>query len=374
MKLKFNFKVEMSPTDSKSSITNITSITTEEGTKYAMPEEFKHINAHKKLQESDIYAKVKAKLKRRHDEVSVWVVLTKELQQTYMDEGGNIEFEGQLLDEIQEDEERKGTEKTDLAKIVEKLIESSQKQTEEKNLKHIADKFIIEKFNSKNSNARQWLEMYEKECLRFKIDTDRLKIEILRFFLSESCQNWYTSRIIKDNSENNWGTWRENFLESFANKGWSTRIHAHLYRYQEGSLLDYAMKKERLMLEINKSIDQDTLIDIIALGLPEFIRKKIDRDQIKNITDLFNEIRKCEDLMYKKNNTTTRNSKLDFKKKNLEKKPCKTCEYLNKGVRYHPEEKCWFKIKENEKEKNKTGVIGSNTVLEVDLNTEAKNE
>lgn len=208
--------------------------------------------------------------------------------------------------------------------------------------------------------------MYEKECSRFKIDTDKLKIEIMRFFLSESCQNWYTSRIIQDNSEYNWETWRENFLESFAKKGWSTRIYAHSYRHQEGSLLDYAMKKERLLLEINKSIDQDTLTDIIALGLPEFIRKKIDRDQIENVIDLFNKVRKCE-KMYKKNNTTTKNSKLDFKKKNLEKKPCKTCEYLNKGVKYHPEEKCWFKIRESEKEKNKMGAIGSNTVLEVEI-------
>jgi len=36
----------------------------------------------------------------------------------------------------------------------------------------------------------------------------------------------------------------------------------------EGSLVDYAVKKERLVLEIRKTIDLGTLIDIIAVGLP----------------------------------------------------------------------------------------------------------
>lgn len=48
---------------------------------------------------------------------------------------------------------------------------------------------------------------------------------------------------------------------------------------------------------------------------------------------------------------------------------------LIKSIRYHPEETCWFKIKGNEKEKaNKPRVVGNNSVIEVKLNTEKKNE
>lgn len=52
------------------------------------------------------------------------------------------------------------------------------------------------------------------------------------------------------------------------------------------------------------------------------------------------------------------------------KKPCKTCEDLGKSARYHPEEKCWFKLGKKEKPK----AIGSNSVIEVDMSIEKKNE
>jgi len=33
------------------------------------------------------------------------------------------------------------------------------------------------------------------------------------------------------------------------------------------------------------------------------------------------------------------------------KKPCKNCEKLNKGTRYHPELVCWFNTRENDRDK-----------------------
>lgn len=60
------------------------------------------------------------------------------------------------------------------------------------------------------------------------------------------------------------------------------------------------------------------------------------------------------------------------KKKTEEKKPCRICESLNKGMRYHPAEKCWFKTKEEEKHTNTTSLVGNNSVIDVKLNTEKK--
>lgn len=65
---------------------------------------------------------------------------------------------------------------------------------------------------------------------------------------------------------------------------------------------------------------------------------------------------------------------MDIKRKLKKKKPCRTCENLNKGMRYHPAEKCWFKTKEEEKHTNKTSLVGNNSVIDVKLNTEKKNE
>jgi len=42
--------------------------------------------------------------------------------------------------------------------------------------------------------------------------------------------------------------------------------------------LDYAMRKEKLILDMRKSIDTDTLVNLITAGLPKFILNKIDRE------------------------------------------------------------------------------------------------
>ena len=151
--------------------------------------------------------------------------------------------------------------------------------------------------------------------------------------------------------------------------------YAFAFRYKEGLLIDYAMKKERLILDVNKSIDSKTLIDLIATGLPEFTLNKINRDDLKDSTDLFNEIRKYEGIVYKKITTKSNNSNFGHKIRVERKKPCKTCENLNKGTSYYPEEACWFKTKDSKNEKtNHVRNVNSNSVLEVDLNTDKKNE
>lgn len=37
---------------------------------------------------------------------------------------------------------------------------------------HIADKFAIDKFTTINANSNKWIEMFEKECIRFDVTTD----------------------------------------------------------------------------------------------------------------------------------------------------------------------------------------------------------
>lgn len=75
----------------------------------------------------------------------------------------------------------------------------------------------------------------------------------------------------------------DRFLGTFANKGWNTVTYALSFRYKEGLLIDYAMKKERLLLDMNKDIDSKTLIALIATGLPEFILNKLGREEYKMV-------------------------------------------------------------------------------------------
>jgi len=49
----------------------------------------------------------------------------------------------------------------------------------------------------------------------------------------------------------------------------------------EGSLVDYAVKKEQLLLAVRKTVNLATVIDIIATGSPNYIRHRIEREDLK---------------------------------------------------------------------------------------------
>ncbi|GBP39190.1 hypothetical protein EVAR_26976_1 [Eumeta japonica] len=102
--------------------------------------------------------------------------------------------------------------------------------------------------------------------------------------------DWYYCMLIKFTVESEWNKWEKNFCDTFANKGWSPIRYALAFKYQTGSLLDYALKKEKLLLEVRKSIDTGTLIDLIALGLPNYLTDKIDRETLQETEDLYNEL------------------------------------------------------------------------------------
>lgn len=165
--------------------------------------------------------------------------------------------------------------------------------------------------------------------------------------------------------ESEWNRWEKNFCETFANKGWSPIRYALAFKYQAGSLLEYALKKEKLLLEVRKSIDIGTLIDLIAFGLPNYVADKVDRETLQGTEDFYNEIGKLEHLAGKNKYDKKSIIYSDTKSKKIEeKKPCQICVNEKKGKRYHLEENCWFKGK-NQKAVVKTV---NNSELEIELN------
>lgn len=378
-KLRFEFTA-LPGSDGKTNILAITSIATSDEKVYAIPETLQAAGHHKELLKTSAYSKVKNTLLKRFQTRRVWITLTEELKKIYIDDDGNLQFGNQFLEEINPERptpvSAKGIDSVE--KLFEKLLENTQ-ETKQQNLKYIAEKFIVEKFTSKNPNAKQWIDIFEKECLRFDVTTDEKKIELLRLFMDKTCIDWYSSMIIKLTINSEWSTWKNKFCESFANKGWSPVTYALLFKYKDGSLLDYAIRKEKMLLDMRRSIDTGTLLDLIAAGLPEFIMNKIDRETLKDTVDLFNEVSKYEHMVNQKNllpkrkfgygNLTRTNDK------NEEKSPCKICEKLNKTGRYHPEAICWFRP--NERDSTKKNFIKhiNNSVIETELNeADQKNE
>lgn len=189
------------------------------------------------------------------------------------------------------------------------------------------------------------MDEFEKECCRFDVNDDREKIEMLKFLLDKQYLDWYSCMLIKLSINSVWDQWKKIFIETFANKGWSSIRYALSFRYKTGNLIDYAIKKEKLLLEVRKTIDSGTLIDLIATGLPNFIADKIDRETVQTTEELCNEIRKLEYLI-KKNSTNAYNTRDE----NHRKKPCQICKHKGKRNRFHAEDKCWFNNEEKKLE------------------------
>ncbi|ESN91473.1 hypothetical protein HELRODRAFT_165511 [Helobdella robusta] len=285
--LRFEFAV-LPASDGKSNVYCATSITTRDEKVFAIPEELQSASLHKELIKTAAYNKIKNSLKKRHQTRKIWITMTNELSNVYIDEDGNLQFGDQYLEEIEQKQAsgNLGKNTDSLEKLFTKFIESSQ-GLKKQNLKYIAEKFIIERFTSKNTNPSQWIDVFEKECLRFDITEDEKKIEILRLFMDKSCADWYSSMIIKLTLNSEWSIWKNKFCESFANQGWNQVTYALLFKYKDGSLVDYAIKKEKLLLDMRTSIDTGTLVDLIAAGLPGFVLEKINRQSMEDTVDLF---------------------------------------------------------------------------------------
>ena len=352
-KLRFEFTL-LPGTDGKTNVYSIISISTCDNKIYGIPEELQPVLYHKEISKTNTYSKVKSSLTKRYQVRRIWFTMTEELSKIYIDEDGNLQFGGQYLEEISPEPSLSTTsvpvKDTDaLEKLFAKFLEHTS-ETKGPNLKTIAERFAIEKFTSKHINAVQWIDIFEKECSRFGVLSDENKIEILRFFMDKSCSDWYSSMVIKLTMDSEWSIWKNKFCESFTHKGWNTTTFALQFKYKEGSLLDYCLRKEKLLLEMRKSIDTGTLVDLIAAGLPEYILNKIDRESLTAPEDLFNEVTKYEHMVNKKQFLYKKRVG-NFKSYSQieERVTCKICEKLGKGTRYHPETTCWFGSKDETK-------------------------
>ena len=206
-KLLFEFVVKAAK-DGKSNIYTITSIVTIDNRRFSIPDELQATILHTSILQTSAFAKIKTTLTRRHQTRKIWITLTEELKNTYMDQDGNMQFKDYFLEEITEKTENASVLDESLVKILEKLSEKDNKPKQQ-NLKNVSEKFVIEKFTGKNSNAHQWITAFEKECDRFEIIQDAERIEIFRLFLEKSCLDWYSSRLIKLTLNSEWGKWRE---------------------------------------------------------------------------------------------------------------------------------------------------------------------
>ena len=237
-------------------------------------------------------------IKRNGQYRHLTLTLSLELFEKYTDQEGNFVFQEFYLEETEicrkpsrarsDSEAESGDEGT--ADALKELVKSLKDITDFAkspdappgrtvfDLSKAEKDFNIQPFTGKEK-ASDWLETFENECARFKIPIDEQKIKCLKVFMKGSAEQWYRSTQMKL-PDDTWSLWSESFRTVFGDKGWSKMRYAFSYKYIAGSFVDYALKKECLILEIEKEMTTTTRINLIVHGLPIDIQDKLDKEEI----------------------------------------------------------------------------------------------
>lgn len=356
----------------------INSISLDKNSWYLIPEEVNHVSNHKILLNKPTIKNAMAAIKIVKGYRTVGIKFDDEIKKEYTDEAGNVCFRDMPLEEYipMSISEAQQLELVNRIKHLEYKLISKQEET---NVREIEKKFVLEKFQKNKSEPTEWLHRFEQECSRFEVNSDSYKIQALRFFLSGPAEDWYGISI-KKIGINDWETWKRSFLNVFVDKGWQVVRKAFNYKYLGGSLVDYALIKERLCLEVEPEGTALSRINQIVFGLPDNAQGKIDREKIRTLDDLYTELRKLEDAFSRKKNEVVsprlkkKESSQEPYKTELQRRPCSICTALGFTNRYHLVSECRNQNKISQKPKSKiTETSTEIRDLKFDLNTQNLN-
>ncbi|KAK9873632.1 hypothetical protein WA026_023417 [Henosepilachna vigintioctopunctata] len=302
---------------------------------YMFSNQHQNAEEHKSLLNIPSVRRAVEVISNRGDYRDVVATLPEDIVGLYFDEEENFVFQDYLLAECNK------TATTN---------ENKTMKSEELDIFSKVKHFVLDKYNG-SQNAEEWINIFEKECDRLRVDLDVSKIQILRLFLEENAVEWYKATLSKFSINGTWNQWSQHFLDTYAGKNWSQVFYAFNYRYISGSLLDYALKKERLLLETDAKMTENTRINLIVCGLPSYVYNKFNIKEVSSSVKLMNILGTYNNIS-KKNQSNLRMKLSSFQ----EKKPCTVCEKLGFSGRFHPVEMCWNKDK---KKVNFTGNTSS---------------
>ena len=117
--------------------------------------------------------------------------------------------------------------------------------------------------------------------------------------------------------------------------------------------MDYAIKKEKFLIEADPEMPEKTKINHMVIGLPINIQNELDKHEIKETNYLLSLVQKydSENSVINKINIIEKSDYLNRSKadynfaKQIKKKTCFKCEKLGKPNRYHPIDLCLNKKK-----------------------------
>jgi hypothetical protein len=344
---------------------------------YKFPCEYRNLNEHTVLYNKTIIKNTISAIRPINGYRKLMVKLDEDLKKVYFDEVGNLCYLDLPLEEI--DSAIETTSSSMMSREENFLIKRIQDL--ESKLHQIETKFILEKFD-KTQNATHWLEQFESECARHGIKDEIKVIETLNFFLVGSPKDWYEANLRKIGLTC-WSKWRSSFLSVFVDSSWSKIRKAFNFKYLGGSLIDYALTKEKLCLEVEKKGSSESRINMIVVNLPLEIQDKLDKTKITGIDELFIELRKIDDSFSRQNKEFTTNKNLTNFRGNIgkpnnqigefKKKPCYICEKAGFKNRYHLANECRNKESYRPTVQAKVNVHETAELLDIELEKNSLN-
>lgn len=188
----------------------------------------------------------------------------------------------------------------------------------------------------------------------------------MKLLLEGNSNEWYISNTLKL-SLTDWESWKQSFLLVYSKKGWTNIRLAFNYKYMFGSLVEFIIKKERLLLEADKDIPELYRVYQIVCNLPLEIQDKLHRDKIKTIDDLIEAVKLFDNGYSGRKNLE---SKSEEEKKKLEarkgsvvksydagRSPCPICRSMGFKNRYHPIQLCRNKVMQSKQQINLHDIV-----------------
>lgn len=301
---------------------------------YLLPNNLQPVKLHTDLMSSKTITNAINSLIKVGQFRNIKIRMTPEVMENYRDKDGNYSFMDFILEEVKFKEEENRM----------RIKSEEQEDTTATNIRQLEQSFALEKFDKSRLKAEDWIDDYERECSRLKISSEETKIRGLKIFMQGPTEDWYKATSTQL-SFDDFGQWKRSFLKVFDEPGWLKITFALGFKYIGGSFAEYAMKKLRLLLEVERGMTVETRIMLIVFGLPAETHRFLDRTKIQDVETLMNELNKLE--------SPSRQFQKETKEKNWEsageKKPCSKCEAMNMPNRFHPIEKCWNRGKSNTK-------------------------
>lgn len=308
---------------------------------YCFLKEHQTINMHEELCSNRVVSSACNALKKKGHYRNIKVTLPPEIISLYCDEENNFVFRNHYLEEFIEEHQLRSDKSSSqtLKRELEEIIDGLARRLDRQDTAANRNQFVVQNFNGKE-NAAEWMRVFEKECCRNGITADENKIQTLRLFLEQNAKDWYSSTLYKLTLEGQWTDWKESFLQTYGDKNWSTIQFAYTFKYISGSVLDYAIKKERLVLETEPSMSDRSRINHVVIGLPRDIQDRIDKEDVRTTEQLMNQLRRYENI-YLRDRKEPR--VMEKEKRLTVKQPCAICESRGNPGRFHPVENCRFK-------------------------------